>query len=132
MGTSYRGMPCSRRFLKLALCKGAVPLHHGQLGVYSAQGLEAFEAKEVSDDELEAEDQKAVASAIILQQREQKLPCAQGRQLGHGEGGHHCLAKAKRVNWARLQQVTGRALPGQLCVGVFRPGELEALVWLRC
>ena len=61
--------------------QGAVPLHQRQLGVYSAQGMEAFEANEVSDDdELEAEDQKAVASTTILQQREQKLPCAQGRQ----------------------------------------------------
>ena len=78
----------------------AVPLHQRQLGMHSAQGMEAFEANEVSDDELEAEHQKAVASTIILQQHEKKLPCAQGRQLGHWKDGHHCLAKVKRVNWA--------------------------------
>ena len=50
--------------------QGAVPLHQRKQG----------EANEVSADELEAEDQKAVASTIILTQREQKLPCAQGGQ----------------------------------------------------
>ena len=87
-------------------------------GAFSAQGVEALEVNEVSDDELEAEYQEAVDLTTILKQRrvrkpqssgdhmaepdklEQKLSCAQGRRLGHGKEGHHCLTKVKRVNWA--------------------------------
>ena len=112
--------------------------------------MEALEANEASDDELEAEYQEAVPSTIILKQRragkppssedhkaeldkrEQKLPCAQGRQPGQWKGGYHCLAKVKRVNWAgRLPQVSRRALHGHLCVWVLQPGELETLVWFQ-
>ena len=77
-------------------------------------------ANEVSDDEFEAEDQKAVASTIILQQREQKLSCAQSRQLGHWKGGHDCLAKVMRINWARGSS----KLVGELC--------LVSFVWDFC
>ena len=75
---------------------------------------------------------ETVASTIILQQREQKLPCAQGRQLGHGKDGHHCLAKVNRVNWAGgSSKFSGRALHSQWCVWVLHPGELETIVWLQ-
>ena len=60
---------------------------------------------------LEAEDEKAGASTIILPQREQKLPCAKGGQLGHRKDGHHCLAKVKRVNWSGGSS----KLVGELC-----------------
>ena len=98
--------------------EGVVPLRQRRPGAFSAQGVEALEVNEVSDDELEAEYQEAVDLTTILKQRrarkpqssgdhmaepdklEQKLPCAQGRRLGHGKDGHHCLTKVKRVNWA--------------------------------
>ena len=46
----------------------------------------------------------ALRGVVPLHQRldklEQKLPCAQCRQMGHWKDGHHCLATVKRVNWA--------------------------------
>ena len=95
-----------------------VPLRQRRAGAFSAQRVEALDVNEVSDDELEAEYQEGVALTTILKQRragkpqssgdhkaeldkcKQKLPCAQGRRLGHGKDGHHCLTKVKRVNWA--------------------------------
>ena len=79
--------------------------------------MEALEANEASDDELEAENQEAVALMTIVKQRraakpqssgdhdaeldklKQKLPCARCRQRGHWKDDHYCLAKVKR-NWA--------------------------------
>ena len=77
--------------------QGVVPLHQRQPGAHSAQGVEALEANDVSDDELEAEYQEAVTLTTIVKQ--QKLPCAPCGQMGHWKDGHHCLAKVKRVKW---------------------------------
>ena len=62
MGTSYRGGGMLTVIPQAGNLQWAVLLHQRQLGVYSAQGLKA-------------EDQKAAASTLILQPREQKLPC---------------------------------------------------------
>ena len=114
--TSHREMPCQRQFPELVLGKGVVPLPQRQPGAYSAQVVEALEANEVSDDELETEYQEAMAVLTVVKQRKagkppssgdhkaeldklgQELPRAQGRRLGHGKDGHHCLAEVKRVN----------------------------------
>ena len=79
-------------------------------------GVEALEANEASDDELEAEHQEAVALMTIVEQRragkpqssadhkaeldklKQKLAGARCRQLGQWRDDHYCLAKVKRVN----------------------------------
>ena len=104
--------------LRAGALRGVVPLHQRQPGARSAQGVEALEANEVSDDEVEAEYQEAVALTTIVKQGragkpqssgehkaeldnlEQKLPCAQCRHMCHWKDGHHCLATVKRVNWA--------------------------------
>ena len=80
--------------------EGVVPLHQRQPGVYSAQAVEALEANEVSDEELETEYLEAVVLPTIAKQRraakplssgdhkaeldklEQKLPCVRWRQMG--------------------------------------------------
>ena len=92
--------------------RGVGPLHQRQPGAYSAQGVEALEASEVSDDELETKYQEAMALPTIVKQRRagkpqssgdklgQKFPCLRWRQMGHWKDGNHCLAKVKRVNWA--------------------------------
>ena len=88
-----------------------VPLPQGQPGAYSAQRVEALEANEVSEDELETEYQEATAVPTVVKHRnagkpppsgdqkaeldklEQKLPRVQRRHMGHWKDGHHCLAK---------------------------------------
>ena len=79
--------------------QGVVPLHRRQPGAYSAQGVEATKANEVSDDELETEYQEAMALPTIVKQRrarpqysgdhkaeldkvEQKLLCVRWRHNG--------------------------------------------------
>ena len=114
--------------------QGVVPLRQRRPGAFSAKRVEETNVNELSDDELEAEYQEAVALTTILKQRrtgkpqssgdhkaepdklEQKLSCAQGRRLGHGKDGHHCLTKVKRVNWAGDSSKLVRELCTVSCV----------------
>ena len=64
-----------------------VPSHQEQSG---AQGMEAREENDASDDEWKAKPNKLT----------QKLPRARCRQLGHWKDNHSCLVEVKRVNWA--------------------------------
>ena len=112
--------------------QGVVLLPQRQPGAYSAQAVEAVEANEVSDDELETEYQEAVALMTIVKQGNLACPLEttrpssassgrnfyvyNGDKTGHWKDGHHCLAEVKRVNWAGgCSKVGGRAW---LCVRV--------------
>ena len=59
---------------RAGLLQGVVPLRQRQPDAYSAQGVEALEVNEISDDGLEAEYQEAVALTAILKQRRAGKP----------------------------------------------------------
>ena len=100
------------------LGKGLIPCLKDSQERALPKGVEALEANEVSEDELETEYQEAMAVLTVVKPRKagkppssgdhkveldtlaQKLPCVQRRQMGYWKDGHHCLAKVKRVNWA--------------------------------
>ena len=67
--------------LRAGAWQGVVSLPPRQPGAYSAQVVEAVEAKEVSDDELETEYQEAMAVPTVVEQqsRETSVLCRQGQ-----------------------------------------------------
>ena len=109
-----------------------VPLHQRQPGVYSVQGMEAFEAKEVPTTSWMPRNQKSGGLDDHFTTARAETPMFTRWTTGPRKGGHHCLAKAKRVKWVRgSSKLVGELGHGQLCIWVLQLGELETFVWLQ-
>ena len=121
--------------------QGGVPLTQRQPGAYSAQVVQALEANEVSDDELETEYQEAMAVPTVVKQRKAVKIESSG---DHKAELNKLTQKNFHVSMERQSFLPGQSEEGQLggwcqqvrrgsrhrqrCVRVWQFGERETLV----